>query len=98
MPARPPSCSFVSFVVKAFIRPPSNGILSLITPPQSCEFPGAGMEARLARPHALSFVLVLLLASSVAVAQTQTFDAVSFTPPPGWAAAQDHDHVMFTFI
>jgi len=56
------------------------------------------MEARLARPHALSFVLVLLLASSAAVAQTQTFDAVSFTPPPGWAAAQDHDHVMFTFI
>jgi len=56
------------------------------------------MEARLARPHALSFVLVLLLASSVAVAQTQTFDAVSFTPPPGWAAAQDHDYVMFTFI
>ena len=56
------------------------------------------MEARLARPYALSFVLVLLLASSAAVAQTQTFDAVSFTPPPGWAAAQDRDHVTFTFI
>jgi len=56
------------------------------------------MKASLARPHALSFALVLLLASSAAVAQTQTFDAVSFTPPPGWAAAQDRDHVMFTFI
>lgn len=56
------------------------------------------MEARLARPHALLFVLVLLSASSAAVAQTQTFDAVSFTPPPGWAAAQDRDHVTFTFI
>jgi len=56
------------------------------------------MKASLARPHALSFILVLLLAASAAVAQTQTFDAVSFTPPPGWAAAQDRDHVMFTFI
>jgi hypothetical protein len=56
------------------------------------------MEASLARPHALSFVFVLLLACSAAVAQTQTFDAVSFTPPPGWAAAQDRDHVTFTFI
>jgi hypothetical protein len=56
------------------------------------------MEASLARPYALSFVLVLLLASSAAVAQTQTFDAVSFTPPAGWAAAQDRDHVTFTFI
>jgi hypothetical protein len=56
------------------------------------------MEARLARPHALSFVLVLLLASSAVVAQTQTFDAVSFTPPQGWAAAQDRDHVTFTLI
>lgn len=56
------------------------------------------MEASLARPHALSFVLVLLLASSAAVAQTQTFDAVSFTPPPGWSAAQDSDHVTFTLI
>jgi hypothetical protein len=56
------------------------------------------MEASLARPHALSFVLVLLLASSAAVAQTQTFDTVSFTPPSGWAAAQDRDHVTFTFI
>ena len=55
------------------------------------------MEARLARPRALLFV-VLLMASSAAVAQTQTFDAVSFTPPPGWAAAQDRDHVTFTFI
>lgn len=55
------------------------------------------MEASLARPHALLFVLVLLLASSAA-AQTQTFDAVSFTPPPGWAAAQDSDHVTFTLI
>lgn len=57
------------------------------------------MEARLARPHALSFVLVLLLAAaSPLAAQTQTFDAASFTPPPGWAAAQDRDHVTFTFI
>jgi len=56
------------------------------------------MEARLARPHALSFVFVLLMASSAAAAQTPTFDAVSFTPPPGWAAAQDRDHVTFTFI
>jgi hypothetical protein len=56
------------------------------------------MEASLARPHALSFVVLLLLASSAAVAQTQTFDAVSFTPPPGWAAAQDRDHVTFTLI
>jgi hypothetical protein len=60
------------------------------------------MEARLARPHALPFVLLLLLASLAAVAQTQThtqtYDAVSFTPPPGWAAAQDRDHVTFTFI
>lgn len=56
------------------------------------------MEASLARPHALSFVLVLLLACSAATAQTQTFDAVSFTPPSGWAAAQDSDHVTFTFI
>jgi hypothetical protein len=56
------------------------------------------MEARLARPHALSFVFVLLLACSAAVAQPQTFDAASFTPPPGWAAAQDRDHVTFTFI
>lgn len=56
------------------------------------------MEASLARPYALSFFLVLLLASSAAVAQTQTFDAVSFTPPSGWAAAQDRDHVTFTFI
>jgi hypothetical protein len=56
------------------------------------------MKACLARPHALSFVLLLLLAVSTAAAQTQTFDAVSFTPPPGWAAAQDRDHVTFTFI
>jgi hypothetical protein len=56
------------------------------------------MEASLARPHALLFVLVLLLACSAAVAQTQTFDAVSFTPPPGWSAAQDRDHVTFTLI
>jgi hypothetical protein len=56
------------------------------------------MEASLARPHAISFVFVLLLAASAAAAQTQTFDAVSFTPPPGWAAAQDSDHVTFTFI
>lgn len=56
------------------------------------------MEANLARPHALSFVLLLLLAVSTAAAQTQTFDAVSFTPPPGWAAAQDQDHVTFTLI
>ena len=56
------------------------------------------MEASLARPHALSFVLLLLLASSAAVAQTQTFDVVSFTPPSGWAVAQDRDHVTFTFI
>jgi hypothetical protein len=56
------------------------------------------MEACLARPHAISFVFVLLLAASAAGAQTQTFDAVSFTPPPGWAAAQDRDHVTFTFI
>jgi hypothetical protein len=56
------------------------------------------MEASLARPHALSFVLVLLLACSAATAQTQTFDAVSFTPPSSWAAAQDSDHVTFTFI
>ena len=56
------------------------------------------MEVSLARPHALSFVLLLLLAASAAVAQTQTFDAVSFTPPPGWSAAQDRDHVTFTSI
>ena len=56
------------------------------------------MEARLARPHALLFVLVVLLASSAAGAQTQTYDAVSFTPPPGWSAAQDRDHVTYTFI
>jgi hypothetical protein len=55
------------------------------------------MEASLARPHAHLFALVLLLASSAA-AQTQTFDAVSFTPPPGWAAAQGRDHVTFTLI
>jgi hypothetical protein len=55
------------------------------------------MKASLARPYALLFVLVLLLAS-LAAAQTQTFDAVSFTPPPGWAAAQDQDHVTFTLI
>jgi hypothetical protein len=56
------------------------------------------MEARLARPHALSFVLVLLLAASAAAAQVQTFDAVYFTPPSGWAVAQDRDHVTFSFI
>jgi hypothetical protein len=56
------------------------------------------MEASLARPHAHLFVLLLLLAVSTAAAQTQTFDAVSFTPPPGWATAQDRDHVTFTFI
>lgn len=56
------------------------------------------MEARLARPYALSFVVVLLLVSSAAVAQIQTFDAASFTPPSGWAVAQDRDHVTFTFI
>ena len=56
------------------------------------------MEASLARPHAHLFVLLLLLAVSTAAAQTQTFDAVSFTPPPGWAAAQDRDHVTFTLI
>jgi hypothetical protein len=56
------------------------------------------MKASPARPHAHLFVLLLLLASSAAVAQTQTFDAVSFTPPPGWAAAQDRDHVTFTMI
>lgn len=55
------------------------------------------MKASLARPHAHLFVLILLLASSAA-AQTQTFDAVSFTPPSGWASAQDRDHVTFTFI
>jgi len=56
------------------------------------------MEASLARPHAHLFALLLLLAVSTAAAQTQTFDAVSFTPPPGWAAAQDRDHVTFTLI
>ena len=55
------------------------------------------MEARLARPHALLFVFVLFWAS-LAGAQTQTFDAVSFMPPAGWAASQDRDHVTFTFI
>src|SRR6478609_7627378 len=59
---------------------------------------GAGMKANLARPHAHLFVLLLLLAVSTVAAQTQTFDAVSFTPPSGWAAAQDRDHVTFTFI
>jgi hypothetical protein len=56
------------------------------------------MKASLARPHALSFALVLLLAASAVVAQPQIFDAVSFTPPAGWATAQDRDHVTFTFI
>jgi hypothetical protein len=42
--------------------------------------------------------LALVLAASTAAAQTQTFDAVSFTPPAGWTTAQGGDHVTFTLI
>jgi hypothetical protein len=56
------------------------------------------MKACVARARAIRFVLFLLTASSLLAAQTQTFDLVSFTPPAGWAASQDSDHITFTFI
>jgi hypothetical protein len=58
------------------------------------------MEARAARVRAfcLVFVLVLMASGPLLRAQSQTFDIVAFQPPAGWAAAQDSDHVTYTFI
>ena len=56
------------------------------------------MKACVTRAQLLWHCLFLLTASSLLIAQTQTFDAASFTAPAGWSAAQDRDHVTFTFI
>jgi hypothetical protein len=56
------------------------------------------MKVRSAHARVVWFVLFLLAASLFLAAQTQTFDAVSFTPPGGWKADQDRDHITFTII
>ncbi|HEX7287349.1 MAG TPA: hypothetical protein VF532_14275 [Candidatus Angelobacter sp.] len=56
------------------------------------------MKARAIHARAICVVLALLAAGPLLLAQSQTFDIVSFQPPAGWASAQDSDHVTFTFI